>query len=156
MKIMKTTLSILLLSTGTFLLAQNTVSLEKNSSNHHESQSSETITGSSNSKAQDSALVASTTPQSIGIKNEKIEGKVTQVCENRGCWIIIENAKNEKFFVQMQDYSSLQGKKMKGKTVEVVGKSAKPLQNFYTPNKNTGKEKNQVVRFTASGVKVLD
>ena len=153
---MKTTLTFLLLTSGITLWAQNSDINKKASPSLSTAQSATQTSSLSPTLATDSLKVKTSGEKISASKKEKIQGKVTQVCENRGCWIIIENPNNEKFFVQMQDYSSLQGNKLKGKTVEVIGKSSASTKNSYSPNKDTGRDKNQVIRFTAQGVKVLD
>lgn len=51
----------------------------------------------------------------------KIRGKVTEVCQEKGCWMKLENAGGEKLMVKFKDYGFFMPKNIVGKEVVLDG-----------------------------------
>lgn len=83
---------------------------------------------------------------SLSQEIQKIEGKVTQVCEFKSCWILVETPSKEKFFIEMQDYSSLKPSDLKGKNVIVEGTPIQSSLHEGAAPKKVNKLKSNAVR----------
>jgi hypothetical protein len=97
----------------------------------------------------------------------KIRGKVAEVCQEKGCWMKLENAQGEKLMVKFKDYAFFMPKDIVGKEVvldgeatvnkvsvkqqkhyaEDAGKSASDISKIKAPKKE--------MQFEARGVLVL-
>ena len=102
------------------------------------------------------------------IDNVSIKGKVTDVCDKKGCWLTIETENNEQFFVKMKDYGFFVPTALKGKNVVMEGNAetktisvdeqkhyaedAKKSQTEIDAIKNPKEE----IRFVASGIRVVE
>lgn len=53
----------------------------------------------------------------------KIRGKVTEVCQEKGCWMKMENSKGEKLMVKFKDYAFFMPKDIVGKEVVLDGEA---------------------------------
>lgn len=97
----------------------------------------------------------------------QIEGKVIEVCKNKGCWIKVELADKRIATVKMKDYgffvpTALTGKKvLVDGNVELATTSVKELQHFAEDAKKSPEEiasitepKNEI-KIMASGIKVI-
>jgi hypothetical protein len=51
------------------------------------------------------------------VENVAVKGKVTDVCDKKGCWLTIQTEDNSQFFVKMKDYAFFVPTALKGKTV---------------------------------------
>lgn len=97
----------------------------------------------------------------------KITGKVTEVCQEKGCWMKLEKANGESMMVKFKDYGFFMPKDIVGKDVVLegdaqvkevsikqqkhyaldAGKSKVEIEKIKTPKKET--------QFIAKGVLVL-
>jgi hypothetical protein len=97
----------------------------------------------------------------------KLNGKVVEVCQEKGCWMKLEKANGEKLMVKFKDYAYFMPKNIVGKEVVLDGEarvneiSVKQLRHYA---KDAGKSKEEIekiteprkeVVFVARGVKVL-
>ncbi|MDQ0781930.1 DUF4920 domain-containing protein [Chryseobacterium sp. W4I1] len=105
--------------------------------------------------------------------NKKVEGiavkgKVTDVCEKKGCWLTIQTEDNSQFFVKMKDYAFFVPTALKGKNVVLEGTAERKVtsideQKHYAEDAKkpqaeidaitTPKEE---IRFVANGIKVVN
>lgn len=99
--------------------------------------------------------------------NGKIQGKVVEVCQEKGCWMKVEQANGENLMVRFKDYKYFMPKNIVGKDVVLDGEaivkevSVKQLQHYA---KDAGKSDEEIkkikepkkeVQFVAKGVLVL-
>jgi Domain of unknown function (DUF4920) len=97
----------------------------------------------------------------------KISGKVLEVCQEKGCWMKIENPGGETMMVKFKDYKFFMPKNIVGKEVVLDGEasekevSVKQLQHYA---KDAGKSEEEIkkikeprkeLQFVARGVLVL-
>ena len=97
----------------------------------------------------------------------KITGKVTEVCQEKGCWMKLERANGEKVMVKFKDYGFFMPKDIVGKEVVLDGEavvkevSVKQQQHYA---KDAGKSEEEIkkitqpkkeLQFIAKGVLVL-
>lgn len=97
----------------------------------------------------------------------KITGKVTEVCQEKGCWMKIEKANGETMMVKFKNYGFFMPKDIVGKTVVLEGEalvkevSVKQLKHYA---EDAGKSKEEIekikepkkeTQFIAKGVLVL-
>jgi len=148
----KIKISILLLGLSTLGLAQETTtSVQKDSIGALKGKTfGEKLSHSSSGDSLESIHKALNTKSSS--TTVALEGEVTQVCENRGCWIVIKTPKNEKFLVEMKDYGFFVPKGIEGKRVVLEGIAQEKEAKKQTDSKSKSKE----IRIIASGIKVLD
>ena len=103
------------------------------------------------------------------VKNKyvgKISGTVTDVCQEKGCWMKLERGNGEKVMVKFKDYGFFMPKNIVGKEVVLEGEalvkevSVKQLQHYA---KDAGKPEEEIrqitkpkkeLQFVASGVLV--
>jgi hypothetical protein len=101
----------------------------------------------------------------------KVEGKVSAVCQAKGCWMDIVSEKDstlESMFVQFKDYAFFMPKDLAGKKVVISGKayreitSVDDLKHFAEDEGKTPEEIAKItepreeLKFMAAGVKILD
>jgi hypothetical protein len=99
--------------------------------------------------------------------NGKVQGKVVEVCQEKGCWMKVELANSEKLMVKFKDYKYFMPKNILGQEVVLDGEaivkevSVKQLQHYA---KDAGKSDEEIkkineprkeVQFIAKGVLVL-
>ncbi|MBW8362030.1 MAG: DUF4920 domain-containing protein [Kaistella sp.] len=101
------------------------------------------------------------------IENIAVTGKVTEVCDKKGCWLTVETANNEKFFVKMKDYAFFVPTALEGKTIVMEGNAETKIisvdeQKHYAEDaKKSQKEIDAItqpqeeIRFVANGIKVI-
>jgi hypothetical protein len=97
----------------------------------------------------------------------KVTGKVTDVCQEKGCWMKIEKSNGETMMVKFKDYGFFMPKNIVGKEVVIDGEaskkeiSVKQLQHYA---KDAGKPAEEIKKikapkkelmFVAKGVLVL-
>ena len=97
----------------------------------------------------------------------KVMGKVTEVCQEKGCWMKIEKSNGEKLMVKFKDYGFFMPKNIVGKEVVLDGEAAykevsvKQQQHYA---KDAGKSQEEIdkikepkkeLQFVAKGVLVL-
>jgi hypothetical protein len=97
----------------------------------------------------------------------KVTGKVVEVCQEKGCWMKVEQANGEKLMVKFKDYGFFMPKDIVGKEIVLDGEasvkevSVKQLQHYA---KDAGKSEEEIkkikepkkeVQFVAKGVLVL-
>lgn len=99
--------------------------------------------------------------------NGKIQGKVSEVCQEKGCWMKIEKADGEKVMVKFKDYKYFMPKDIVGKEVVLDGEasvkevSVKQLQHYARDAGKSDeeikkiKEPKKELQFVAKGVLVL-
>ena len=97
----------------------------------------------------------------------QVEGKVLEVCKNKGCWIKMELADKSVATVKMKDYgffvpTALTGKKViVDGNVELTTTSVKELQHFAEDAKKSPEEIASItqpkkeIKIMASGIKVI-
>ncbi len=102
------------------------------------------------------------------IENVAVKGKVTDVCDKKGCWLTIQTDDNSQFFVKMKDYAFFVPTALKGKNVVLEGTAERKVtsvdeQKHYAEDAKkpqaeidaitTPKEE---IRFVANGIKVVN
>lgn len=102
------------------------------------------------------------------VENVAVKGKVTEVCDKKGCWLTVETDNNEKFFVKMKDYAFFVPTALKGKNVILEGTaetkiiSVEEQKHYAEDAKKSEAEINAIskpqeeIRFVANGIKVVD
>ncbi len=97
----------------------------------------------------------------------QLEGKVLDVCKNKGCWFKMELADKSIAMVNMKDYGFFVPTALKGKkilvdgNVELATTSVKDLQHFAEDAKKTPEEiaaitePKQEIKVLASGIRVI-
>lgn len=98
----------------------------------------------------------------------QVEGKVLEVCPNKGCWIKLELADKSVATVKMKEYgffvpTALTGKKViLDGNVELTTTSVKELQHYAEDAKKSKEEIASItkpkseIKILASGIKVID
>ena len=106
--------------------------------------------------------------KSAKVENVAIKGKVVKVCDKKGCWLTVETANKEKFFVKMKDYAFFVPTALEGKTVILEGNAetkntSVDEQKHYAEDAKKSQAEIDVItktqqetRFMASGIKVVD
>lgn len=102
------------------------------------------------------------------VENVAVKGKVTDVCDKKGCWLTIQTDDNSQFFVKMKDYAFFVPTALKGKNVVLEGTAERKVtsvdeQKHYAEDAKkpqaeidaitTPKEE---IRFVANGIKVVN
>lgn len=99
--------------------------------------------------------------------NVAIRGKVTDVCDKKGCWLTVETDNNEKFFVKMKDYAFFVPTALKGKNVVLEGSAETKVisvdeQKHYAEDAKKSQAEidaitkpQEEIRFVATGIKVV-
>ncbi|WP_336517080.1 DUF4920 domain-containing protein [Pollutibacter soli] len=97
----------------------------------------------------------------------KVQGKVVEVCQEKGCWMKVEKADGEKMMVKFKDYAYFMPKNIVGQEVVLDGEakiketSVKQLKHYA---KDAGKSDEEIAKikepkkeliFVAKGVVVL-
>lgn len=102
------------------------------------------------------------------VENVAIKGKVTDVCDKKGCWLTVQTQDNEKFFVKMKDYAFFVPTALKGKNLVLEGNAEKKIisvdeQKHYAEDAKKSQAEidaitkpQEEIRFVASGIKVVD
>lgn len=102
------------------------------------------------------------------VENVAIKGKVTDVCDKKGCWLTVETENNDKFFVKMKDYAFFVPTALKGKNVVLEGTAEKKVisvdeQKHYAEDAKKPQSEidaitkpQEEIRFVASGIKVVN
>lgn len=101
------------------------------------------------------------------VENVAVTGKVTDVCEKKGCWLTVETDNNEKFFVKMKDYAFFVPTALKGKTIVMEGNAETKIisvdeQKHYAEDAKKSQQEidaitqpQEEIRFVANGIKVI-
>ena len=94
----------------------------------------------------------------------KVEGKVTSVCQKKGCWMNVESADGSEMFVRFKDYGFFMPLDLAGQEVVMQGKAFKEvvsvdeLRHYAEDEGKSPEEIAQITepkaeyRFMASGV----
>lgn len=102
------------------------------------------------------------------VENVAVKGKVTNVCEKKGCWLTIETENNEQFFVKMKDYAFFVPTALVGKNVVLEGNAetklttVDELKHYAEDAKKPQSEIDAItdpkeeIRFMANGIKVVN
>lgn len=102
------------------------------------------------------------------LENVAVKGKVTDVCDKKGCWLTVETENNEKFFVKMKDYAFFVPTALKGKNVILEGNAETKVitvdeQKHYAEDAKKSlaeidaiTKPQEEIRFVASGIKVVN
>ena len=102
------------------------------------------------------------------VENVAVKGKVTEVCDKKGCWMTVETENNEKFFVKMKDYGFFVPLALKGKNVVLEGNAETKVisvdeQKHYAEDAKKSQAEidaitkpQEEIRFVASGIKVVN
>ncbi|MGZ5210940.1 MAG: DUF4920 domain-containing protein [Kaistella sp.] len=102
------------------------------------------------------------------LENVAVKGKVTDVCDKKGCWLTVETENNEKFFVKMKDYAFFVPTALKGKNVILEGNAETKVitvdeQKHYAEDAKKSQAEidaitkpQEEIRFVASGIKVVN
>lgn len=106
--------------------------------------------------------------KSAKVENVAVKGKVTEVCDKKGCWMTVETENNEKFFVKMKDYAFFVPTALVGKNVILEGNAetkvttVNELKHYAEDAKKPQAEIDAItkpqeeIRFMASGIKVVN
>lgn len=101
------------------------------------------------------------------VENVSIKGKVTDVCDKKGCWLTIQTEDNSKFFVKMKDYAFFVPTALKGKNVVLDGSAERKVisvneQKHYAEDAKQPQSEidaitqpKEEIRFVANGIKVV-
>lgn len=101
------------------------------------------------------------------IENVAVKGKVTEVCDKKGCWLTVKTNSKDRFFVKMKDYGFFVPLSLRGKDVVLEGDaelkmtSVEELKHYAEDAKKSKEEiamitkPSREVRFMASGIKVI-
>jgi hypothetical protein len=129
--------------------------------------------GSAVASTESKAITVDKLSKKLKKDNKKVEsvavkGKVTDVCEKKGCWLTIQTEDNSQFFVKMKDYAFFVPTALKGKNVVLEGTAERKVtsideQKHYAEDAKkpqaeidaitTPKEE---IRFVANGIKVVN
>ncbi len=102
------------------------------------------------------------------VENVAVKGKVTDVCDKKGCWLTIQTEDNSQFFVKMKDYAFFVPTALKGKTVVMDGTAERKVtsvdeQKHYAEDAKKPKAEidaikspKEEIRFVANGIKVVN
>lgn len=102
------------------------------------------------------------------VENVAIKGKVTDVCDKKGCWLTVETEDNDKFFVKMKDYAFFVPTALKGKNVVLEGNAETKIisvdeQKHYAEDAKQSQAEidaitkpQEEIRFMANGIKVVN
>lgn len=105
--------------------------------------------------------------KSAKVENVAVKGKVTEVCDKKGCWLTVKTDNNEKFFVKMKDYAFFVPTALVGKTVVLEGSAETKVisvdeQKHYAEDAkkiqaeiDAIEKPQEEIRFMASGIKVV-
>ena len=123
-------------------------------------------------KAQKSAMSTATLNKKLKkakkLENVAVTGKVTDVCDKKGCWMTVQTDNNEKFFVKMKDYAFFVPTALKGKNVVLEGAAETKVisvdeQKHYAEDAKKSQAEidaitkpQEEIRFVATGIKVVD
>lgn len=123
-------------------------------------------------KAQQSAISSNKLERKLKsakkLENVAVKGKVTDVCDKKGCWLTVETDNNEKFFVKMKDYAFFVPTALKGKNVVLQGTAETKIisvdeQKHYAEDAKKSQAEieaitkpQEEIRFVASGIKVVN
>ncbi|MGX5684177.1 MULTISPECIES: DUF4920 domain-containing protein [unclassified Chryseobacterium] len=102
------------------------------------------------------------------VENVSVKGKVTDVCDKKGCWLTIQTEDNSKFFVKMKDYAFFVPTALKGKNVVLEGNAERKVtsvneQKHYAEDAKKPQSEidaitqpKEEIRFVANGIKVVN
>ncbi|WP_370901454.1 DUF4920 domain-containing protein [Chryseobacterium gossypii] len=102
------------------------------------------------------------------LENVAIKGKVTDVCDKKGCWLTIQTEDNSQFFVKMKDYAFFVPTALKGKNVVLDGSAEKKIisvdeQKHYAEDAKKPQSEidaitqpKEEIRFVARGIRVVN
>lgn len=84
-------------------------------------------------------------------ENVTIKGKVSEVCQNRGCWMTVDKGNGEVVRIKFKDYAFFMPKDISGKTVYVKGTASFQTisvaqQQHYM--EDAGKSKEEIEKIT--------
>ena len=102
------------------------------------------------------------------VENVAVKGKVTDVCDKKGCWLTIQTEDNSQFFVKMKDYGFFVPTALKGKNVVLEGTAERKVtsvdeQKHYAEDAKKPQSEidaittpKEEIRFVANGIKVVN
>lgn len=102
------------------------------------------------------------------VENVAVKGKVTDVCDKKGCWLTIQTEDNSQFFVKMKDYGFFVPTALKGKNVVLEGSAERKVtsvdeQKHYAEDAKKPQSEidsittpKEEIRFVANGIKVVN
>lgn len=102
------------------------------------------------------------------VENVTIKGKVTDVCDKKGCWLTIQTEDDTQFFVKMKDYGFFVPTALKGKNVVLEGNAERKVtsvdeQKHYAEDAKKPQAEidaitkpKEEIRFVANGIKVVN
>lgn len=133
----------------------------------------DTYGGSIASNAESKAISVDKLSKKLKKDNKKVEnvavkGKVTDVCDKKGCWLTIQTEDNSQFFVKMKDYAFFVPTALKGKNVVLEGTAERKVtsvdeQKHYAEDAKKPQSEidaittpKEEIRFVANGIKVVN
>lgn len=133
----------------------------------------DTYGGEVSSSVESKAITADKLNKQLKKDNKKVEnvavkGKVTDVCDKKGCWLTIQTEDNSKFFVKMKDYAFFVPTALKGKNVVLEGNAERKVisvneQKHYAEDAKKPQSEidaitqpKEEIRFVANGIKVVN
>ncbi len=90
-----------------------------------------------------------------------VSGQVTEVCQEKGCWLALDAGNGEALIVRFKDHAFTVPKDLAGKTVQVQGVFAATVEEDYVhEQEQVEKEEHECptgkFTFTASAVRVIE
>ncbi len=85
------------------------------------------------------------------LKDVKIEGVATSVCQAKGCWMKLSAASNPDMMVKFKDYAFFMPKDLSGKTVVCLGKATRkttPVAELQHYAEDAGKTAAEIAAIT--------
>lgn len=85
------------------------------------------------------------------IQSLRVSGKVTDVCQKKGCWMKLENVYGDPVHVMFKDYGLFMPKNLAGKMVVMEGKafvSYTPVEELRHYAEDAGKSKEEILKIT--------
>ena len=83
--------------------------------------------------------------------NAKVEGKISEVCQAKGCWMTLEKADGTKMRVTFKDYGFFVPKNISGKTVIINGTASittTGVDELRHYAEDAGKSKEEIAKIT--------
>ena len=96
-------------------------------------------------------MLSSDMAEADSVGDIQIKGKVTAVCQKKGCWINLEKENGETVRVKFKDYAFFMPKDLAGKEVALHGYALKkitPVAELQHLAEDAGKSKEEIAQIT--------
>ncbi len=126
------------------------------------------VSAKSEKSAVSTATLTKKLKKSKKLENVAVTGKVTEVCDKKGCWMTVETDNNEKFFVKMKDYAFFVPTALVGKNIVLEGDAETKVisvdeQKHYAEDAKKSQAEidaiskpQEEITFVATGIKVVN